>query len=480
MSQAFIDFHCHPHMKPYGKSFKKKPWGQNTINRKNENSIWYYDPPNIFERLLQLLGGIVKFTQADCTTLHYGNVKIICASLYPIERGFFANELGTGDLSDLANDFVTSVSRQRINYIQSIKDYFEDLQREYDYYVQLSDKSVKIDNATYTYVLVSSFADIEQYKAQHPNQDPVFVILSIEGLHVLNSNFNATPDEASYLSNLTQIKNWKHKPFFVTVAHHFFNGVCGHAPSLTGLAGNFTDQSFMLGEAITPLGRKVIKAALDNTNGKRILLDVKHMSARARKEYYEILATDYSADAIPVMVSHGACNGLRSVDEKEVDIKETGFKFLAEDINFYDNEILLIAKTKGVFALQLDERRIANAATLKAVKHSVETNKIRHYRAELLWHQVQHIAELLDRNDLFAWDCTVIGSDFDGVINPLNGYLTCETMPDLLQFLERYAFNYMNGRGKEVLKSFNQISPSEIVNRIFSDNGYEFLRRCFK
>src|SRR6202008_3249780 len=142
-----------------------------------------------------------------------------------------------------------------------------------------------------------------------------------------------------------------------------------------------------------------------------------------------------------------------------VDGKDTAYKLLAEDINFYDNEILMVAKTNGIFGFQLDERRIASETTLKNTKHSVFMNKIRHYRAELLWNQVQHIAELLDRNDLFAWDCMAIGSDYDGIINPLNGYLTAETFDDLQQYLERYVFNYMNDAGK-ALKSYNQLTPA--------------------
>jgi microsomal dipeptidase-like Zn-dependent dipeptidase len=479
MNDSFIDFHCHPHMKPYGKSFKDKPWGKNTLNRKSANSIWFYDPPNIFERLIQLLAGIVKCTQADCTTLHYGNVRIICASLYPIEKGFFANDLGTGTISDLAGDFITSISKPRVSYIQGIKDYFEDVQREYDYYLQLHDKEVRIDNETYTYVLVSSFAEIEQYKTQFPNRNPLFVLISIEGLHVLNNNLNAPADAASFLSNLEQIKNWRHKPFFVTVAHHFYNELCGHARSLTGLVGNKTDQSLGLNTSFTPMGKQVLEAVLDKGNGRRILVDVKHMSAAARREYYTLLVEEYRGENIPVIISHGACNGMRSMQERVVDHKETGFRFLAEDINFYDEEILMVARTRGIFGLQLDERRIAGESTLKAVKHSAALNKVRHYRAELLWNQVQHIAELLDHHGLFAWECMVIGSDYDGIINPLNGYTTAETMPHLLEYLERYAYNYMESRGKQLLKSHNQISPSEIVNRIFSTNGYEFLRRNF-
>jgi microsomal dipeptidase-like Zn-dependent dipeptidase len=105
-------------------------------------------------------------------------------------------------------------------------------------------------------------------------------------------------------------------------------------------------------------------------------------------------------------------------------------------------------------------------------------NKIRHYRAELLWNQVQHIAELLDRNNLPAWDCMAIGSDFDGIINPLNGFLTAETFVHLEEYLERYAYNYMQDAGKK-LQSYNQISADKIVHRIFHSNGLDFLQRVF-
>jgi hypothetical protein len=47
------------------------------------------------------------------------------------------------------------------------------------------------------------------------------------------------------------------------------------------------------------------------------------------------------------------------------------------------------------------------------------------------------------------------------------------------QYLERYAFNYMDVIGKTRLKTFNQVSAAEIVNRIFSTNAMDFLRRWF-
>lgn len=478
MTPFFIDFHCHPAMKPYGKSFSNEP-GKNSSNVHHKNSCWFYDSPNLFERGLQWATGISKFTQADFTTLAFGDVRLIFASLYPIERGFFKNNLGQGIVSDLVDNFITGVGDARVDHIQTHNNYFEDVEREYKYYEALHDKPIETISGTYKYVLISSYAQMQHILETDPMRNNIiFVVMSIEGLHVLNDNLKGKPDEQKFLANLRIIKNWQFPPAFVTFSHHFYNHLCGHAKSLTGIVGKATDQTNGLNLGFTPIGRKVLHETLSETNGRRIYIDIKHMSALGRKEYFEILKTDYVGQDIPTIVSHGAANGMRSMDEKIIDSPITGSKLLKEDINFYDNEIVEVARGNGIFGLQLDERRVANSNTLKSVKHSVFMNKIRHYRAELLWNQIRHIGELLDRHDLPAWDCMAIGSDFEGIINPLNGYLTAETMVHLEEFTERHAHNYLQKAGKK-LKPYNQIKADELVHRIFHANGLSFLSKYY-
>jgi len=479
MTSFFIDFHCHPSMKPYGKSFDHQPIGANSDNPAKINSCWFYDSPNLFDRGLQLLAGISKFTQADFTTLAFGDVRLVFASLYPIERGFFNNKLGTGAISDLVDDFITGVGKGRVDDIQTNTNYFLDVQREYKFYEDLHNKPIDTVSGTYKYMMVNSYSQIQRILESDPMRDNIiFVIMSIEGLHVLNENMKGKPDEQKFIANLRTIKKWDFPPAFVTFAHHFYNHLCGHAKSLTGIVGKATNQAEGLNTGFTPLGKKVLAETLREDNGRRIYIDIKHMSALARKEYFQLLKTDYAGQEIPIIVSHGAANGLKSMDDQTMASPSTAIKLLREDINFYDDEIVEVAKSNGIFGLQLDERRIASAQTLKAVKHSLFMNKIRHYRAELLWNQIRHIAELLDRQGFPAWDCMAIGSDFEGIINPLNGYLTAETLVHLEQYTERYAFNYMQVGGKK-LKPFNQIPADEIVNRIFHTNGLDFLRRFY-
>lgn len=147
------------------------------------------------------------------------------------------------------------------------------------------------------------------------------------------------------------------------------------------------------------------------------------------------------------------------------------------DINFYNEEIIRIAESKGIFGLQLDERRIASKETLKKTKHSLKRSKIMHYRSELLWNQIQHILEILDNEGLFAWDCMVLGTDFDGIIDPLNGFWTQEELPFLADFLERHVFNYMKSAKFKVKE--NNIKPDEIIDRIMTINGLHFLKTNF-
>ena len=68
-------------------------------------------------------------------------------------------------------------------------------------------------------------------------------------------------------------------PWFVTFSHHFYNELCGHARSLRKIIGKLTNQEEGINTSFTPLGLEVLDILLDKNNGRRILIDVKHMSA---------------------------------------------------------------------------------------------------------------------------------------------------------------------------------------------------------
>ncbi|MCW5515244.1 dipeptidase [Muriicola sp. Z0-33] len=481
-NNEYVDLHCHPSLKPFGKSFNYSPKGINHPHRSTLRSIWHYDPPTLLDKLINYIGGLTKFRQSNFTSLALGGVSIVCVSLYPMEKWFVRNKINNELIADLLANFALGVGDKRIDFIQGIKDYFKDLEMQYDFFRQLDGKIIRLNQGLFKYRLVKNYSQIEEITAkddENGNIKTIFVVLSIEGLHVLNTGLKKPLDEVEILANLEKIKNWDHRPFMITLAHHFYNDICGHAESLSGIVKKKTDQSEGLGTGFTPLGIKVLTRLVDNTDGKRILADIKHMSAKARKEYYTMLDSHQQEfQDIPVVVSHGACNGLKSSSNRIPGNSAVATKLNPVDINFFDDEVIRIAKSKGIIGLQLDERRIASKQTIKDTKKSVKRNKIMHYRSELLWNQIQHIIEILDDENLFAWDCMALGTDFDGIIDPLNGFWTAEELPYLADFLERHVYNYM--KNHNLSKPENIIPADEIVSRIMSSNGKAFLKNNFK
>ena len=122
----YSDLHCHPNLKTYGHSFSR---GRSS----KKQSVWYYKPPQFFTKLLNVALGITRFSQADFTTLSKGGAKIIFASLYPFEKGFFMNAAGRGPLSAWLSNIITDIGFQRIRNIQQHTNYYQDLEKEYNF-----------------------------------------------------------------------------------------------------------------------------------------------------------------------------------------------------------------------------------------------------------------------------------------------------------------------------------------------------------
>lgn len=477
MKQDFyVDLHCHPSVKPFGRAY---PGNINNNDPLMEDSIWHNDPPTKKDkRLNKKFPKVTLFSQSDFTTLHQGNFKVVVVALSPIEKGFFTSHLGEGDRADKVYDFITMIGEKKIDFIQRNNNYFLELYAEYSFYKQLNDSMVKIYGEDLRYKLTSCYGDIAN-NLQIPGV--ISVVLSIEGGHAFNMD-NSKPATVKILSNINLVKQWPQPPFFVTLSHHFYNELGGHAQSLPpGIVSRLVDQSHGIDTGITPLGEKVFKRLLSKANGRRIYIDIKHMSRQVRRDYYFLLATKYRKINIPIIVSHGALNGYPSVYDDECPNKGKHGPFWGKDINFYDDEIVKIAESNGIFGLQIDDRLITNKCEQRKIKFSCRNKKYKSMRrARLVWNHIKYIAELLDRNNLDAWGTTAIGTDFDGLGDPIDGYWTSAELPNLYMNLLEYARNYMQPGNNPLQVTENKSSaPDQIMQRIFSENAMEFLRRYY-
>lgn len=466
-------------MKPLGKSFNRKA-GKNHPNKSRTSSIWHYDPPSILDKITNILLTLTKFRQSDFTSLIKGNAHVVFVSLCGLEKGFLMTKAGTGIPGDILSNLIVGLGIKRINHIQKMDEYFPDLEMEYNFYKQLDGHKFRLNRKWQQYKIVSNFNEIDD--EINPTIETIYVILTIEGTNVLNSGLKMmgkTVDPDEVLNNLDKIKKWDKRLFFIGMTHHFENEMVGHAQSLHGIVSKLCDQSDGMNEGFNELGWKVLRKLLDNSEGKRVLIDLKHLSVKARQEYYSFLENEYAHEIIPLIVSHGAVNGLRSFTEKvEDDLLNYG-KFQSDDINFFDSELVRIADSGGLFGIQFDERRVGSKSELKKTGPFISRRKMLFHKSKLIWNQIQHIAEVLNRNNKYAWGIQSIGSDYDGMVNSLNGFWSAEDMPLFDSYLEKHAYNFIASNQSDNLKNYNKIKASDIVERFMHSNAYEFLKKNF-
>lgn len=82
----------------------------------------------------------------------------------------------------------------------------------------------------------------------------------------------------------------------------------------------------------------------------------------------------------------------------------------------------------------------------------------------------------------YAWGIQAMGTDFDGIIDPINGYWTAESMDDLDDYLLKHAYNYLKETKYSCPLTMEQnrlISPEEVVERVMTSNALNFLAKYY-
>jgi len=455
----FADLHCHPTLKTYGRTFDKGS------SSKGKSDIWHQKKPTFHALFLQRLTGITRFSQADFSSMLSSRVRFAFVSLYPFEKGFFFTPWLPDHISARLAAWVTSIGFHRVTYLQRHKNYFEDLMGELRF-LEESPRNCYLNGTKYSWSFLKPGQKTSCIE-KRPNH--LYVIPTIEGAHILNTGLREYGRKASQgevLDNIRQLKKLENAPFFITLAHNFNNDLCGHAPSLNGLGG-ILDQSENMGTGFTKLGWEVIRHLLDPEWGRPIYIDLKHMSLKARKEFYTWHRNTQCA--APFLVSHGAFTGL-TFDESRGRIP----LFADDEINFYDEELVLLARSGGVFGLQLDAKRLAPKADIRKSVFSGTAKDQVYKSAGIFWNQIRHAAEVLDAHNLPAWDTLCIGSDFDGTIDPLERIWSVREFNILANELMKYAKAYLKA-GTLKQERNRTLSAEEVVRKLTLENAERFV-----
>lgn len=485
----YSDLHCHPSLKPtYNKGYN------------NDNGDIWKDRSIERSCLTNKIAGTqaVAFSQSNLNKCATGNVRLLFTTAYALERSFF--HLRT--FPALLKPLLSALFLQPINFKRMLSEvvgipikvakrfsneyndgvnYYRDYLNEIDLLISNQNNE---DSALpgFKFQLAKDYSDLKRLL---DDEKTIAGILNIEGAHTLGQYDFKKPfskatlediqkkgfEEDSRIQHLTEqfqqnIKAVKSQadgariPFYITFCHHFNNLLAGHAPSLSTLGKIISQEAFME-HGFSPLGRKVIKQLLSKQDGRRILIDVKHMSVKTRIEFYNILKNEYANDNIPIINSHASINGIKTLAEaSHIDQKKsnklTKKSFFGKGtICLTDEDIKQTFNSHGLIGVCLLESRMPGKLFKKEKKKIIKKyknhdEKVKQLFMKLLWSNIIHIVKI-QTNELSntgnphrsndAWSGITIGSDYDGIVDAFDNVETAESYSNLRDDMINYMSN---------------------------------------
>ena len=462
----YCDLNIHPTIKPFLIHSITSPWHR-------------YDEASPEERS----GRTTKLTQADFTRLLNSNTRLVMCSLTMLER-YVLGKLVT------MPGIMARVMKMDLKRLRDVlnKRPFELLQEELSYLK----RNLQDPNSSRRAVIAQSYAHAYEI-LKTPNQ--IALILAVEGSHCLgfeyrDATFPGRNREAPEIINEEMIEGkirfMKENFIFSLTLNHFVYNHLATQPKAIELVGmqkiahNPIKSLHLVGEyrGLTYLGQYFVKRCLE----ENIILDLKHCDSVTRNQIYQ-LARAYNR---PVIASHIAVSGKRSNfrNHQHIQTREDSAQdrlqsttFNPWDINIHDDDILAIHQLDGLIGIILDERVLGGEKLVQKIR------KENGNWVELFFNQVVHIYTTLVAFGIspkLALDNICIGSDFDGMIDPIDSIVTVEDYrktnensigldDSLLQLL----------RQRISLFRETQLEPEEIVHKIMRGNFVRFMEKYF-
>lgn len=490
----YFDSHVHPSLKSYLTNGRVNCWGF------IESGILSHD-----------LSSECNFTQ-----MKNADVRIVVAALHAIEQAFCAPHLLKGVLpyfSPLDGKLLKDIEDGKITYYQLLINELSLLEKYQTY---------KEDS----FQFVNSFNDVRP--------DMLNVVLSIEGAHSFINTKSEDYDDIckDILANFRSFKKQRHRILFISLTHLSQGVLCTHAYGMK-MQMIFRDQRFYPKDiGIQTWGREFIREALSNENGNRILIDVKHMSLHSRRQFYSMRKKEFPN--VPIVASHMGVTGcsifrlpVHSVqmqkgilhlqkEKQRIKVKYSPLRGVHDtffnpcSINLYDEEIVEIVNSRGLMGISVDQRILGYGKrekeffsleeyndfykelfdservieTDQEVDINLEddfdeqeeaftahlTNGDARHQFRYFCNTIVHIVKVGGDN---AWDCICMGSDYDGIIDPVYCMPTIAGYKDLEKALLEFLPEFLNVSG------IHQPDLKSAVRKIMYENGNEFLKNNF-
>jgi microsomal dipeptidase-like Zn-dependent dipeptidase len=485
---SYFDFHFHPSLKSF----------LSDDDEASKGSCW-----ETYEQ-----GAMILRSQSSLEQSWDGGVRLGVAVMYVLERAFTASFL----IEHVA-PAITPLDRDMLRLPQDTDNLLR-LQAEVAHLRASTQGSVGSGKA------MKIIRRMSEYDPQKIN-----LVLAIEGTHCLDL-FNTRLED-----NLRQLKEGPERFFYLNLTHLSRFPTCSHAYGIKLVRGH--EQFRPSGNGISELGYRMIDIAYDKRiGGYQLFIDIKHMSLESRRQFYAYRQEKGYGD-IPIVASHMGCTGIswapevirgyvekRFVESGTIEVKyikprgiggpfRPKTEFNPWSINLYNEEIPIILASGGLIGINLD-KRILGAKRVDGEFFSPEAYStmfgepvprslgLRSTSSEALYeapgyesepferdkamhhlrHLCNHILHIVEIGGPGAWKQICIGSDFDGLIDPVNG---CISHAELPQLEENMAFTLQEmireAKRRKPGLDYKEGSLPARVRDIMFNNGVRFLQK---
>lgn len=485
------DLHCHTALKPAFNDKLNNIW-EDYENPHPRNFLYFFNflRQTFFKKLHRTLA---TYSQSNLERCAIGKVRLLVFTVYPIERQYI-NRKSLGSyllyifiklpknfgllgifkkkkilISGLMKTFI-GLSDNKINSIwkeQSSRsnyvDYYQDYKRELDYLTKPEHiNPVNEAFSSHSFKLVNNY---EEYVLNKQIPNSISGILTVEGIHSfgeyklrhlfrkshvekLNSR-ELVRFKEKIIANILEIKNTQHTPFFITLAHHYNNLIVGHAKTFAFPMNMFFVQKKGLNRNLTDFGKTLIREYLLNKeNGKRVLIDTKHLSIKARISFFNIIDSYRNqGDNIPIICSHAAVNGVSTLAESQRMKANKALdknSFVSRwDINLSNEEIIKVYKSDGIIGILMHDGRMPGKLFKKLFKEAKSNDEKNNLHIQLFLTNVYHIVQVIyEEFDENGWKIISLGTDNDGIVDPFDNYNTSDKLrdfrKDIISYLNKY------------------------------------------
>ncbi len=341
-------------------------------------------------------------------------------------------------------------------------------------------------------------------------------------------------NKSIWSSKFSEIDNKPEEGFYDTIIKRKNKSVtCDCSKDTTTLGGENPGFGYRIVDSILKKEKKF---------NKRTFIDMRHLDIIARRQLIDYIDTNYwkKKDTIPLVVSHAAYSGenykiakatgscpnfdiyaefknykkylykkikrkcgsdnkqalgLGNKTEINNHIIEAGW-FHTMSTNLYSEEIAAIYKSKGMIGITFEERALGTTA-YNYKKNTKTKNKLKNYITSLnddhitlksdslinaepfvrnLFAMIQHSG--LKLGDINTWKHICLGTDFDGMMNPIDICPTAKEIPNFYNFLCNNLDFYIDYFNINPIIKCNKCSK-ELMNMLFYKNLEDFTIKHF-